>query len=607
MNGRSGALGGANVLGRAGAEHQGRPTLDHRVAWLTAAGALGAAGLLRAARGYRPFPSIDDFTYLPMALARLDPHLYPRDVLLRDTPLHVPFLPPLVAILRATTGLELGFWLITIVLSLLTILAMYRWMRALGLPGAFLPVAAILVCAGWVQGLGRGEYDGLFGDAFHFQWAALCALLWAYDFLIRARWVQAVGLLVLALLFHPVVGAHGVFAMACALAFVRGSSTRARAWLAPAAVGTCATLGLLVSLPLNRPSVEAFMHLPEVAHDLLFRLPQEYEIHRLQAILLVLLVAAGILGITRLRRPTSDAPVATLLGLLTGHVLLFAAACVLYESHSLSLWSRWTVLPFQLSLTRTTPILLALAAVSAAVGLEAGFLRAARDRRPLHGFASLATGGIQVAAVISLAIFQVRWSWQVAACCGIAALTAVAIRKQTGYRALTAAWLVALVAGLGLFVHSAPLSAPVDANQEQLFGWARSNTPLDALFIVPPGFQEFRVYSQRSVYVDFKTVTPGDPRLVTLWRQRLEDVAAPDRLAHEARGWDGIPEWDRTYGGRNTPQRIEKLLRETGANYFVWDRQALRIPPFVNRDRAPDPALVIAFENPRYEVYRLVR
>ena len=102
-------------------------------------------------------------------------------------------------------------------------------------------------------------------------------------------------------------------------------------------------------------------------------------------------------------------------------------------------------------------------------------------------------------------------------------------------------------------------------------------------------------------------MTPGDPRLVRLWRQRLEKVAAPDRLAREARGWGGTVEWDRTYAGRNTPERIESLLRETGADYFVWDRQGLRVPPFVNRDRAPDPALAIAFENARYEVYRLVR
>lgn len=579
--------------------------LDRRVVWLTTAGALAVAGLLRVARGYRPFPSIDDFAYVPMALARLDPHLYPRDVFLRETPLHMPFLPPLVGFLQATTGLTLGFWLITIALSLLTVLAMHRWMRALGVPGALLPVAIVVACAGSVQGLGRGEYDGVFGDAFHFQWAALCALLWAYNGVLRARWMRAAALLVLSLLLHPVVGAHGVVAIACGLAFARGSSTRARSWLIPTAVGACALLGLLMSFPLKGPDVESIAGLPGVVRGLLFRLPQEYQIDRLKAMLVLVLAAAGMSGLARLAGRTFARPVASMLGLLTGHLLLLAAACVLYEARSVPRWSSWTLLPFQLSLSRTTPILLALSSVSAAAALEAGFLQTDNGKRSLRGVAWLATRGVQTATLVCLVVIQVKWSWQVGLCCGIAGLTAVAVRQRFGYRTLTTVWLVALAGSLVLFARSAPLAAQVSTDQEQLLRWARSDTPVDALFIVPPGFQEFRIYARRSVYVDFKTVTPGNSTLVMLWRQRLEQVAAPDGLAREARGWEGVPEWDRTYAGRNTPARIESLLRGTGADYFVWDRHGLRIPPFVARDRAPDPALAIAFEDARYEVYRL--
>jgi hypothetical protein len=140
-----------------------------------------------------------------------------------------------------------------------------------------------------------------------------------------------------------------------------------------------------------------------------------------------------------------------------------------------------------------------------------------------------------------------------------------------------------------------------------LLQWARSQTSIDALFIVPPSFLEFRTFARRSVYVDFKTMTQGDSRMVAVWKQRLEQVAAPDRLAHEARGWEGVPEWDRTYAGRNTPARIESLLQITGADYFVWDRRGLQMPPFVNRDRAASAALVVAFDNARYKVYRLTR
>lgn len=604
--GPSEPLTGADTLYSTGAEDPRQAITDRRVRWLIVAGALAAAGLLRAARGYRPFPSIDDFAYVPMALARLDSHLYSRDVLLRDTLLHVPFLQPLVVVLQATTGLALGFWLITIALSLLTVFAMCRWMRALGLPGALLPIAAVVACAGVVQGFGRGEYDGVFGDAFHFQWAALCAVLWAYDSLLRAQRMRACALLVLSLLFHPVVGAQGVVATACGVIFARVGCTRARAWLMPAAVGACALLGLLVWFPLRGLSGDAIAELPEVAQALYFR-THEYDVDRVKVMFLLVLVAAGISGIPRLTRRMIDTPVALLLGLLTGHLLLLAADCVLFEARLVPHWSAWTLLPFKLSLSRTTPILLALSSVSAAAGLEAGFLEASGSQRSLRGFAWFATRGTQVATVIWVALFQVRWSWQVGVCCGVAALTAVAIRQKVAHRALAAVWLVAFAGGLVLFGRSAPLAASLKQEQDQLFQWARWATPADALFIVPPGCQEFRIYARRSVYVDFKTMTPVDSRLVLVWRQRLEQVAAPDRLAREARGWEGVAEWDRTYAGRNTPARIEWLLRETGADYFVWDRHGLRMPPFVNRSRAPVPTLVIAFENARYEVYRLVR
>ena len=580
---------------------------NRRTAWLTAAGALATAGLLRAARGYRSFPSGDDFAYLPMALARLDPHLFPRDVLLRETPLHMMLLTPLVALLQATTGLALGFWMITLALSLLTVLAMYRWLRALGLPGALLPLAGILACLGWLQGLGRGEFDGVFGDAFHFQWAALCALLWAYDALLRTRWMRAAALLVLTILFHPVVGAHGVIAMGCGLTFARAISGRARSWLIPAAVAVCAFLGILDSLPVRGPGSETASELPGAVQAILFRLPHEYELDRFKVGILLVMAAAGIAGIGRLTRVTFVGPTAALLGLLTGHLLILAGYCVLYDAGVAAMWSQWTVVPFQLSLSRTTPLLLALSSVAAVAGFEKGLFHSTREDRFLRGVAWLIPRGVQFVAVVCLAVVQVRWSWAAGACCAVAAVSVITIRRQAGHRVVAAGYVLMLVGGLLLFARAAPMSAEVSGDQGELLRWARSQTSMDALFIVPPSFLEFRFFARRSVYVDFKTMTQGDFRMVALWRQRLEQVAAPDRLAHEAHGWEGVPEWDRTYAGRNTPARIESLLRATGADYFVWDRRGLQMPPFVNRDRAAAPALVIAFDNARYQVYRLVR
>lgn len=571
--------------------------------WFTASAALASASLLRAARGYRPFPSIDDFAYVPMGLARLYPDLYPHDVLLRETPLHTPLLPPFLAATEATTGLPLGFLLTTVILSLVTSIALWRLMRALGVAGAFLPVVLVVVCAGRVQGLGRAEYDGIFGDAFHFQWAALCALLWAYDGVLRRRWRRAVGLLFLASALHPAVGAHGILAVLCGFVFVRVGGTRARAWLVPVTVGTCALVAVFAAVGLRGGGGGPVTTLPEAARSFFFRLPHEFEFDQLKLWLVLLFTAIGISGLARLAREECSAPVAGVLGLLLGHLLLLAAACVLYDHRLVTRWGTWTVIPFQLSLSRTTTLLMALSAVSAAAALEAVFLGPKGERQSLRGSEWLITRGFQVTAVLFISVMHVRWSWLVGLCCGIAAVTAIVIRERRGWRALTAVYVLLLAGALGLFGRSASLAAQMSDHQEQLLEWARSNTPPESLFIIPPGFQEFRIHARRSVYVDFKTVTPANTRLMALWRQRLEQVAAPDALGQEARGWAGVVEWDRTYAGRNTPTRIAWLLRETGADFFVWDRQGLAVPPFVRRERVPDDSLTVVFENDRYVTY----
>jgi hypothetical protein len=139
-----------------------------------------------------------------------------------------------------------------------------------------------------------------------------------------------------------------------------------------------------------------------------------------------------------------------------------------------------------------------------------------------------------------------------------------------------------------------------------LYRWA-AGTPTNALFIVPPGLQGFRFYGRRSVYVDFKLFPPATPSSSPEWRRRMELVAAPDRLALRSPGWSGVPQWDRTYANRNTPARIVTLLRETGADYLVWDRSGLDLPPYVPIERPDVPGLALAFHNSRFEVYALAK
>jgi hypothetical protein len=68
-----------------------------------------------------------------------------------------------------------------------------------------------------------------------------------------------------------------------------------------------------------------------------------------------------------------------------------------------------------------------------------------------------------------------------------------------------------------------------------------------------------------------------------------------------------VPQWDRTYANRNTPARIVSLLGETGADYLVWDRSGLDLPPYVPIERPGVPGLALTFQNARFEVYALAK
>jgi len=67
------------------------------------------------------------------------------------------------------------------------------------------------------------------------------------------------------------------------------------------------------------------------------------------------------------------------------------------------------------------------------------------------------------------------------------------------------------------------------------------------MFIVPPGFEQFRTYTDRGASVDFKLFALATLSPIPEWRRRLELIAAPDSAALARRGWPGLPAWDSSY------------------------------------------------------------
>ena len=142
--------------------------------------------VMRANNGIRPFPSVDDFAYLPLARRFLNHDLFPDDVFISTSILHAPAWAAVTWLSEHTVGLALGFYIVVLLLSLFTVLAVWKLLRILGGSGVLLPAAALLAFANQAPGLGRGLHDGAFGDGFHTQWLALCFMLWMY-----AAWLEA--------------------------------------------------------------------------------------------------------------------------------------------------------------------------------------------------------------------------------------------------------------------------------------------------------------------------------------------------------------------------------------------------------------------------------
>jgi hypothetical protein len=562
-----------------------------------------ATGLLvHLAVGYRPLPSLDDFAYLPVFRHAADPSLYPHDVLLQQMSLHSVGWYWLFRLADATVGVARGFWIATVLLGIATVAGAYRLSRSLGMSPALFPVLALLAFASQLNGIGRGAYDGAFGAAMHGQWLALCCLLFAYAAFVRSRPLASGIALGLATLSHMSVAIHGGFVLSVATLLSPGPKIRPLA--------TIALASMLLGAPALAPLLSHLVHSQATSWSTtqiidsgyLFRLPHEYTLDigstgNLGALLLAL---AGIAGALFLRRSPVERAAARMMALAFGQASLLVLAAVFYDGlpHA-------SLLPYLLAFTRTSPLLVVILWTVALAGLDRFFVERSSPV-PFHLLAGVA---LALAVVFELRLFV---SWNAASCSLLALGGLLCALRVTGIDArlpqpVLAGMLavVALIAG-GETARRDVLDAVPPPEAAELYAWSRTSTPPEATFIVPPGFETFRWFAERGAYVDFKLFPPATLESVSAWRERLDDVAEPDRRALELSGWRAAREFDRCYASRNTPDRIAELLARTGADFFVWDADGLRIPPLAHAPRQPSAKLAQVFANSRFTVYRLV-
>lgn len=560
---------------------------------------------VRAARGYRPFPSIDDFAYVPMAWAARDPALYPRDDLLHAFVMHAPVWEFAVSAAEHTVGLSNGFWITTLLLTVATVAAVYRLLVAAGASPLLLPLVALLVFCSRVLGIGRGAFDGALGDGFHVQWIAICLVLWTYDSVVRDRLRRAGVLLGLSTISHPAVALHGAFVIATATGV--GGKQWWRNLLRTA--GTCLLvsspflLHLLLSL-LEQNTSAGWTAEELIVKGYIFRTPHHYVLQRTPpyaTVFVALMAAGGSLGALLLRKRHDDGALRILAGLFAGHLLLTGVAVILHGPWLGGSWKYASVLPYMIDLTRTSPLLILLGAIL--------LLRALGERLPEVPLASsVADQVLQIVLLLILVGALLAYADPHPTILFVVSLCAVGlvpVGRQR--RAVFLGCGLVLAAGWGGAVVAQDVrTASLSSDEAALYRWVHRSTPSDAQFITPVGMEGFRFYARRGVHVDFKLLVPTTPSAVPEWRRRLEEVTGADRRTQAEIGWEGIPAWDHSYRVRNTPQRVARLLKETGADYLILDAKGLR-PQRMGGEtvRQPSAAVEQVFANQRFRVYRL--
>lgn len=541
----------------------------------------------RAVRGYRSFPQRDDTAYIPLAWSKLDPELFANDFVLATPPSHGGAWTYLVGLLEATVGLEIGFYLLTFCLSVGTCLTLRRLIQVLGGDGWLLPVAVAIVVSGRVVGLGRGGFGGAFDDAFHFQWVALCCLTMAYAELSTHRSLRAGLWLGLTAAAHPVVGANGaiVFALVESTYGLAGIKRLIKTGLASIVASSPITIPLALELMRSESGPHKWTRKQLTDEGYFFRSPHEFSFNASTAEVLVFfgclligLVAA--IGLLR-REKTNDR--STLLRVFIANCLVLIFVPIAYGPLKYT-----STVFYSLHLTRMTPVACVVGSAFVAAYLESAWQG---DRWDKAGFLLCGAGS---------AAFVLGVVW-------VPVLIAGAAAKKLAPRMVVALFASASIGLIVWCVQRDELSADLSEAEQEFFEWTQT-TSKDSIYIVPPGYRQFRFYSQRSIYVDFQASRIGDPATVPEWRRRLEEIADPQGPVRDERGWHGCALWDASYGERNNPDRIAQLLTQTGCDYFVFDHSFPSYRPHYRQQfpKGSNDDIELLFRNHRFRVFGLV-
>jgi hypothetical protein len=159
--------------------------------------------------------------------------------------------------------------------------------------------------------------------------------------------------------------------------------------------------------------------------------------------------------------------------------------------------------------------------------------------------------------------------------------------------AIIALPLLAIVAWPDIGVGMTPEADDPQYRQVCLWASDPANTPLDAVFLVPPQETDFRLYGQRAIVVNFKHVPQLSGEIIE-WERRLLDVLGVTNVTGFPRDYtQTLASIESLYEHRAAAD-LFAVAKKYGARYVVVDHSLGQ--PF-------DAAVVFHPENNPYFVY----
>lgn len=528
--------------------------------------------------GYQ-FGESNHAVYLLAALRVNEPSILANDWWVNSTLQYHVLFTRLCALLMRWNVIQPAFLISYLALAVLLHVAWRNIARALGASdGAYLfSVVLYYLLAG---GLGLGVYRFLQDACFLPSNVSNVALLWAIFFYMTGR-LGAAGLCVgIAGAFHlnyalVGIGAYGALA-ACALACGGISVLRHRAaWIGAALAVGLSCIAIVPALPTILRRNEGGLPLSEFV-DLYVRLrhPHHYDPASWHgALWLSFLLPLPAFYFLCRHGAQADAK------RRVAHIFLLCLALLLIAGIGAGIWIFSPAL-VQMSLWRFSiyPKLLSCIALAwviwdgprsarIAISILMTLSFCAWLMWGLSGLTKVISPDLVAANYIGIAVFQL-----------IAMFAGCVARVRMPSHAAAIGMFCALLGSIAIYWQWDHLGLKFpglegdDAAYLSAVDWARQHTPRDAVFLVPPDEESFRLRGRRAIVVNFKNVPQLSAELPA-WRDRLGDVLGMDDLRTLARP---MPRTLADLRERYTKQSGEHLLnvaRKYDARYLLATRK----------------------------------